>query len=58
MTSKPKPIPKFADEAEERAFWESHDSADYVAWSKAERVRMPNLKRSPKSDDSDPVENA
>lgn len=34
-----KPIPKFASEAEERAFWERHDSADYVDWSKAERAR-------------------
>jgi predicted DNA binding CopG/RHH family protein len=34
----------FADEAEERRFWESHDSADYVDWSKAERSRMPQLK--------------
>jgi predicted DNA binding CopG/RHH family protein len=46
MTKKLKPIPKFADEAEERAFWESHDSTDYVDWSKAKRVRFPNLKPS------------
>ena len=38
--------PRFATEAEERAFWEEHDSADYVDWSQAERVRMPNLKPS------------
>ncbi|HME24945.1 MAG TPA: BrnA antitoxin family protein [Acetobacteraceae bacterium] len=41
-----KPIPAFKDEAEERQFWESHDSADYLDWSKAERVRLPNLKPS------------
>lgn len=46
MARKLKPIPPFANEAEERAFWESKDSADYVDWSKAERVRMPNLKPS------------
>jgi hypothetical protein len=25
-----RPIPHFRSEAEERAFWESHDTADYV----------------------------
>lgn len=49
MTKKPKPIPAFASEAEERAFWESHDSADYLDLSKAERVRFPNLKPSTKA---------
>lgn len=34
----------FASEAAERAFWEKTDSADHVDWSKAERLRMPNLK--------------
>ena len=38
--------PKFETEAEERKFWETHDSTDYVDWSKAERVRFPNLKPS------------
>ena len=41
-----KPIPKFRSEAAERKFWETHDSTDYVDWSKAERVRFPNLKLS------------
>lgn len=41
-----KPVPKFASEAEERAFWESHDSTDYIDWRKAQRVVMPNLKLS------------
>ncbi len=40
------PLPVFEDEAAERAYWESHDSADLVDWSKAERVRLPNLKPS------------
>ena len=39
MSKKRKPIPVFKSEAEERAFWESRDSADYVDWNKAERVR-------------------
>ncbi len=43
---KPKPIPTFKTEAEERKFWETHDTADYIDWSKAERVRLPNLKPS------------
>jgi predicted DNA binding CopG/RHH family protein len=44
MARKLKPIPTFAKEADERAFWESHDSTDYVDWSKARRVSFPNLK--------------
>ena len=43
---KAEPIPKFGSETEERAFWETHGSTDYVDWTKAERVRMPNLKPS------------
>jgi predicted DNA binding CopG/RHH family protein len=46
MDKKLKPIPKFANEAEERAFWETHDSTDYVDWSKARRASFPNLKPS------------
>ena len=30
-----KRIPEFGSEAEERKFWETHDSTDYVDWSKA-----------------------
>jgi predicted DNA binding CopG/RHH family protein len=41
-----KPIPKFASEAEEREFWETHDSVGYVDWSKATVVSLPNLKPS------------
>jgi predicted DNA binding CopG/RHH family protein len=37
-------IPAFKSEAEERAFWEKHDSTDYVDWSKAKKAIMPNLK--------------
>ena len=39
-------IPAFKTEAEERAFWEKHDSTDYVDWSKAKKVALPNLKPS------------
>ena len=38
--------PAFASEAEERAFLEEHDTTDYVDWSVAEHVRLPNLKPS------------
>ena len=41
-----KPIPAFKTEAQERKFWETHDTTDYLDWSKAERVRFPNLKLS------------
>ena len=44
MSKKLKPIPAFSSEAEERRFWESHDSSDYLDWSKAERARLPTLK--------------
>lgn len=46
MTKKLKSVPKFASEAEERAFWESHDTADYFDLSKAVRASFPNLKLS------------
>ncbi len=44
MRQKRKPVPKFSSEAEERAFWESRESADLVDWSKAKRARFPRLK--------------
>jgi uncharacterized protein len=46
LMSKLKSIPAFKTEAEERKFWETHDSTDYIDWNKAERVRFPNLKPS------------
>ena len=49
MSSKRKVAPSFASEADERAFWESHGSNEYVDWSKAEAVRLPNLKPSTKT---------
>jgi predicted DNA binding CopG/RHH family protein len=39
-------LPQFASEEEERDFWADHDSAEYVDWSRAERVVLPNLKPS------------
>ena len=49
MKKQLKPIPEFADEQEERLFWEKHDSADYVDWKKAESVVLPNLKPTTKT---------
>ena len=49
MTKKLNPPPPFHSEQEERQFWETHDSSDYVDWNRSERVRFPNLKPSTKS---------
>ena len=49
MSKLPKTVPKFADEAEERHFWETHDSTDYLDWSKARKVVLPNLKPTTKT---------
>ncbi|MCC6543967.1 MAG: BrnA antitoxin family protein [Nitrospirae bacterium] len=46
MKPKLKPIPKFKSEKAERKFWETHDSAEYLDWSKAVEARLPNLKSS------------
>lgn len=47
--SKRKKIPEFKNEAEERELWESHDSSEYLDWSKAEPVTFPKLKPSTKT---------
>jgi len=47
--NKLKPIPEFKSEAEERAFWETHDSADYLDWKQATQISFANLKPSTKS---------
>lgn len=46
MAKPKKTLPDFETETEERAFWESHDSAEFVDWGKAVPVRFPNLKPS------------
>ncbi len=46
MSKKKKTIPKFLSETEERKFWETNDSTQYLDWRKAERARLPNLKPS------------
>ena len=49
MNKQLKAVPKFRSEAEERAFWEKHDSADYLDWTKAQLVTLPNLKPTTKT---------
>ena len=49
MTTIKKLIPRFDSEDEEREFWATHDSADYIDLSEASRAEMPNLKLSPPS---------
>ena len=43
-----KQIPKFKNEDEEREFWASHDSTDYINWDIAEKFTFSNLKPSVK----------
>ena len=47
--NKVKSLPEFKTEAEERDFWEKHDSTDFVNWKQAQSVSMPNLKPSTKT---------
>lgn len=49
MNKKLKKLPSFQNESEERKFWETHDSSNYVDWDLAERVRLPNLKTTTKA---------
>ncbi len=43
---KKKEIPIFKNEGAEREFWLTHDSSEYIDWSKAKQVNVPNLKPS------------
>ena len=49
MNKQPKTVPKFASEAAERAFWQSHDTTEYLDWSKASNAALPNLKPTTKT---------
>ena len=44
-----KKIPKFKSEDEERDFWATHDSTEYVDWKKTKRVVLADLKPSLKT---------
>ncbi len=41
-----KKIPKFKSEEEERTFWATHDSTEYVNWKKAKKLILSNLRPS------------
>lgn len=41
-----KKIPDFNTEEEEREFWATKDSTEYIDWNKSKRVVFPNLKPS------------
>ena len=49
MKKRIKAIPEFANEQEERLFWDEHDSSEFVDWSKARQVVLPNLKPTTKT---------
>ena len=44
--SKLKPRPTFKSEAQEATFWASHDSTEYIDYSKSRRMIFPKLKPS------------
>ena len=44
MKIKLKETPEFSNEDEEREFWLTHDSSEYIDWTKAQRITFPNLK--------------
>src|SRR5260221_7591581 len=41
-----KAVPTFSSEAEERKFWETHDTSPFVDWGTARVAVFPNLKPS------------
>lgn len=44
--SKLKKLPKFKKTSQEDAFWQKHDSVDYIDWANAKKAVFPNLKPS------------
>jgi len=44
-----KRIPRFSSEEDEQEFWSEHDLAEYVDWSRGERLVLPNLRPSTKT---------
>ena len=44
-----KDIPTFESEDEEREFWATHDSTEYIDWREASPVHLPKLKPSTQS---------
>ncbi len=44
-----KSVPEFESEAEEQAFWSEHNSTEYINWSNARPMVLPNLRPSTKT---------
>jgi predicted DNA binding CopG/RHH family protein len=42
--AKKKALPEFRSEDEEREFWGTHDSTEFIDWRGARRQKFPNLK--------------
>jgi predicted DNA binding CopG/RHH family protein len=49
MNKRTKAIPAFDSEAQERTYWEQHDSTEHLDWSQARKVTLPNLKPTTKT---------
>jgi predicted DNA binding CopG/RHH family protein len=50
MNKPHKAVPQFKSEEEEREFWTTHDSADFIEWEAAvKNPSLPNLKPSTKT---------
>ncbi len=47
--SKLKKIPVFKNEDEERAFWASNNSTEFIDWKKSKKVTFSNLKPTTKT---------
>ncbi len=46
---KKKKIPNFKNEEQEREFWDTHDSTEYIDWNNGEKLVLPKLKPSLKT---------
>ena len=49
MNRQCKGVPKFSNAAEERVFWETHDSTEYLDWNKTQKAVLPDLKPTTKT---------
>ena len=49
------PLPDFKNEDEEREFWATHSSVEYLDWSKAVKVKFPDLKKTPEQPEKESV---
>jgi predicted DNA binding CopG/RHH family protein len=46
MANTKKQIPEFRSEEDERKFWATHDSTEFIDWQSAQRRSFPSLKPS------------